>query len=79
MRKKSASIAVERLNFLLPARSRERLDRLKEETEATSYAEVVKDALRVYEALLKEDRQGRRFLVADADNNVRELPIFMFH
>jgi hypothetical protein len=45
----------------LPGASFERLKQLQERTEAASYAEVVRNALRLYEALVKE---------ADAGNDV---------
>ena len=43
-----------RVQFDLPPRSMERLNALKLKTEASSYAEVVKNALRLYEALIEE-------------------------
>lgn len=40
-----------RLNLVLPERSVERLEALKERTDASSVTEVVKNALMTYEAL----------------------------
>jgi hypothetical protein len=47
-----------RLTIDLPARSRERLERLREETEADSLTEVIRRALAVYEQLQRTQRHG---------------------
>ncbi len=47
-----------RVQMEMPPRSMERLEALKIRTEATSYAEVVKNALRLYEAMIDEVEQG---------------------
>lgn len=78
MRIASSKETSERINLLLPARSKQRLDVLKEETEATSYAEVFKNALRLYEALLKECSSGSKIYIEDKDKKLKELPLFMF-
>lgn len=46
-------------------RGMERLNVLKVKTKATSLAEVVKNALRLYEALIEETEDGKQFLVRD--------------
>jgi hypothetical protein len=43
----------------------ERLRALREKTEAASYAEVIKNSLRLYEALIKEAEDGNQVLVQD--------------
>ena len=48
-----------RVQILIPPRSAERLDRLVEQTESASVAEVVRNALRLYEAVIDADLQGR--------------------
>ena len=45
----------------------ERLQRLKDRTEAASYAEVIRNALRLYEALVAEAEQGREFAIKTPD------------
>jgi hypothetical protein len=45
----------------------ERLNALKVKTEATSYAEVAKNALPLYEALIEETEDGKQFLVRDKE------------
>jgi len=54
-----------RVQFDLPPRSMDRLNVLKLKTEAASYAEVVKNALRLYEALIEETESGKQFFVRD--------------
>ena len=49
-----------RLNLALGDRSLERLDRLKDKTEATSSTEVIKNALRLYEVLVDEVEKRRK-------------------
>jgi IS1 family transposase len=58
-------------------RSMERLNALKEKTEASSYAEVVKNALRLYEALIEEAESGKQFLTRDADGVVSPFRMFL--
>ena len=57
-------------------RSMERLNALKAKTEAASYAEVVKNALRLYEALIEEVEDGKQFLVRDKDGVVAPFRLF---
>lgn len=66
-----------RVQFDLPPRSMERLNTLKRKTEATSYAEVVKNALRLYEALIEETESGKQFLVRDANGTVSPYRLFL--
>lgn len=52
-----------RIQMDMPPRSVERLKRLQEVTEAASYAEVMKNALRLYEALIEEVETGNEIMV----------------
>lgn len=52
-----------RITFEFPGPAHERLDALKAKTEAVSYAEVVKNALRLYEAMIKEAEEGGHLFV----------------
>lgn len=45
----------------------ERLRALREKTEAASYAEVIKNSLRLYEALIKEAEGGNQVCVKNVD------------
>ncbi len=54
-----------RVQIELPGPSFERLNRLKEKTEASSYAEVLKNALRLYEALVREAEAGNEISIKE--------------
>ena len=58
-----------RVQLELPESSMERLQALKEKTEATSYAEVIKNSFRLYEALIKEAEGGNQVCVKSADGS----------
>ena len=47
-----------RVQLELPPRSMDRLRSLKDKTEAASYAEVLRNALRFYEFVVQEAEQG---------------------
>lgn len=66
-----------RVQLEMPPQSMERLERLKDKTEATSYAEVMKTALRLYEALIEEAEAGREFAIRNADGTVTPYRIFV--
>jgi hypothetical protein len=72
-----AKLVKNRVQFDLPPRSMERLNTLKRKTEATSYAEVVKNALRLYEALIEDTEAGKQFLVRDAAGTVSPYRLFL--
>jgi len=72
-----ARVPKNRVQFDLPPRSMERLNALKLKTEASSYAEVVKNALRLYEALIEETESGKQFLVRDKDGVVSLCRLFL--
>lgn len=67
---------IKRVQLDLPERALTRLQDLKLKTEATSYAEVIKNALRLYEAVVAEAEIGSTFLVKDSDGHVKEYVIF---
>ena len=58
-------------------RSMERLHALKLRTEASSYAEVVKNALRLYEALIEETEDGKQFFVRDKNEVLAPFRLFL--
>lgn len=67
-----------RVQFDLPPQSMERLLKLKEKTEASTYAEVLKNALRVYEAILEYSQgnaQGSELVIRLKDGNI--VPFIM--
>ena len=66
-----------RVQLEMPPQAMERLTRLKEKTEAASYAEVIRNALRVFEALAEEHDKGSEFLLRRADGQTVAYRIFL--
>jgi len=66
-----------RVQLELPPQAMERLTRLKEKTEAASYAEVIRNALRVFEALADEHEKGNEFLLKRSDGQTVAYRIFL--
>lgn len=66
-----------RVQLELPEKSMERLRRLKDLTEASSYAEVAKNALVLYERIMDMHESGDKFLVRDESGKQRQLEFFM--
>ena len=66
-----------RLTVVLPERSVRRLNALVERTEASSYTEVLKNALRLYEALVDEAEKGREILIREEDGRLKSYQIFL--
>jgi hypothetical protein len=68
--------AAKRIQVELPQNSFDRLQRLKSSVEATSYTEVFKDALRLYEYLVEESEKGSKFIVKNKEGDLVEIKIF---
>lgn len=60
----------------LTPNSFDRLNRLKETVEASTYTEVMKDALRLYEYIVEADAKGDVFLTRSANGTLTEVKIF---
>jgi hypothetical protein len=73
----AATVKKNRVQLDFAPRSMERLSALKAKTEAASYAEVVKNALRLYEALIEETEGGKQFLVRDQSGVVAPFRLFL--
>ena len=56
-----------RVQLELPWSSMERIKSLREKTEAASYAEEIRNALRLYEALVKESEDGNQLYIKDRE------------
>jgi Arc/MetJ-type ribon-helix-helix transcriptional regulator len=65
-----------RVQLELPPQAMERLQRLKETSEAASYAEVVRNALKVLEALIEERDKGSEILLKRANGETVAYRIF---
>ena len=69
--------ATTRIQLELPPASMERLTQLKEKTEATSYAEVTKNAYKLYERLIQLAESGEVLCVRAKDGTTRDIQIFV--
>ena len=76
-RAQDKTVKKNRVQLDFAPRSMERLNTLKFKTEASSYAEVVKNALRLYEALIEETESGKQFLVRDQNGVVSPFRLFL--
>lgn len=65
-----------RLNLVLPAKSADRLDNLRKLTEASSYTEVIRNALRLYEGIVMEYEKGNRAQIVDKSGRPLGVSIF---
>lgn len=72
-----AKVQKNRVQLDFAPRSMERLNALKLKTEASSYAEVVKHALQLYEALIEETEDGKQFLTRDKNGVVSPFRLFL--
>lgn len=66
-----------RVQLEMPPQAMERLQKLKDRTEAASYAEVLRNALRLYEALVAEAERGAEFAVRSSDGSLTPYKIFV--
>lgn len=66
-----------RVQLEMPPQAMERLQRLKDKTEAASYAEVLRNALRLYEALITEAERGAELSVRSPDGTVTPYKVFV--
>jgi hypothetical protein len=66
-----------RVQMELPQPSIERLKFLKDKTEAASYAEVSKNAYKLYEMILTLQEAGNTIVLREPSGNMKELEIFI--
>lgn len=64
-----------RVQFELPQPAIERLKALKDKTEASSYAEVVKSSLKLYEFLIEITKNGNKFQIVDSKGDVYTITV----
>ena len=69
-------MTVKRVQLDMPEKAMSRLQDLKEKTESTSYAEVIKNALRLYEAVIAEAEAGNAFLIRSPSGELKEYVVF---
>ena len=66
-----------RVQLEMPPQAMERLQKLKERTEAASYAEVIRNALRLFEALVDEHESGAEFSLKRKSGETVAYKIFV--
>lgn len=64
-----------RIQMSVPPKSALRLDNLVAKTEASSYAEVTRQALQLYEAVIEAKERGEDFCLRKADGSIQEMII----
>jgi hypothetical protein len=69
--------ATTRVQLEMPPQAMERLQKLKDSSEATSYAEVIRNALRLYEALVEEHEKGSELSLKRANGETVQYKIFV--
>jgi len=71
-------IVLKRLQIKMTERGFHRIEDLKTKTEALSAADVVRDALRVYEALVDAVSQGKLVVLESAEDPSRREVVRLF-
>jgi hypothetical protein len=66
-----------RVQLEMPPQAMERLQKMKDRTEAASYAEVIRNALRLFEALVDEHEKGAEFSLKRASGEIVQYKIFV--
>lgn len=64
-----------RVQLDLPQKAFSRLIQLKSETEADTYAEVIRNALTLYAMAVEEYQNGNQFLLEQKDGTVGPYPL----
>lgn len=68
--------STERLHVAFTPRMMERMEYLKDKTEAASYTEVLRNAMRLYDALIQEIEDGNEICVRDKDGGIKTYKFF---
>lgn len=64
-----------RLNLVIPDRAMERLEWLRERTDAASHTEVIRQALFAYEQLVERVSEGSKLMEKTSRGELLPLPI----
>ena len=64
-----------RLNLVIPDRAMERLEWLRERTDAASHTEVIRQALFAYEQLVEKVSDGSKLMEKTARGELLPLPL----
>lgn len=68
-------VQLRRVQLDLPPRAFERLTKLKLETEAATYAEVIRNALKLYDSVIEMHQSGNELMLKQRDGSISPLPI----
>jgi hypothetical protein len=74
---KVRQIGKSRVQFDLTPRAVALLGELKEKTDAATYAEVFRNAMKLYDGIITEIERGSTFLIRDKDGRVSEFRMFL--
>lgn len=66
-----------RVQMDLSDQSMERLKRLKDNIDASSYAEVMREALKLYEFMIDEETEGTEFFLKKRGKEMTTLKLFI--
>ena len=66
-----------RMTLDFPPTAAERLAKLKEDTESTTYAEVIRDALRLYAGLVEDVRNGAQIVIREKGGSEYVVRLFV--
>jgi Ribbon-helix-helix protein, copG family len=75
--KTEASAEARRLQLVLPPRAAERLEKLKIDSEAVSYAEVIRAALQFYEFALQQEKAGKIITLVDGKGEAVQVKLII--
>ena len=64
-----------RLQFEFSSDAYQRLQRIKDETHASSFAELIRNSLRLYEWIMQQEREGYGFGLVKDDKLVKEVKL----
>ncbi len=76
-RGKVRQLGKNRVQLDLSARAMSQLAELKEKSDAASYAEVFKNAMKLYDGIITEIERGSTFLIRDKSGKVSEFRMFL--
>jgi len=75
--KSSNLLQTGRMTLDFPPAAAERLAKLKEDTESATYAEVIRDALRLYAGLVEDVRNGAQIVIREKDGSEYVVRLFV--
>jgi hypothetical protein len=70
-------LKTKRVQLDLALESHDRLNKLKDQIEATSYVEVFRNALKLYEYIIKCDQEGKSFYIGKEGEQPIQCKIFV--